>query len=137
MPQSDVAVDAIVRRGLADIIRDGGSTRTRLVRMPWPERKPESVHIRIGTDPWIAEQIPRSTDCIARLENRVGLSGKGSLQPVSSVDAGYSRANDQYVEMFLGLHQHVCVVLVSGAPVEYLSNSRAGANFSRVPRGSN
>ena len=115
MPQSDVAVDAIVRRGVADIIPDGRSTRDRLIRMPWPEGKSESVHIRIGTDPWIAEEIPGSTDCIARLENGIGLSGKGSLQPVSSVDAGYSGANDQYVEMFFSFHRYVYADAMSGA----------------------
>src|ERR1700683_5635200 len=123
MPESDLTVDAIVRRGLADIIPDGRSTRDRLVRMPWPERKSESVHIRIGTDPWIAEEIPRSSDCVARLENCVGLSGEGSLQPVSSVDAGYSGADNQDVEMFLGLHRHVCVCFSCPAALRCVTNS--------------
>src|SRR5260370_11224294 len=101
MSQSDVAVDAIVCRGLADIIPDGRSICDRLVRVPWPERKSEGVNIRIGPDARITEEIPRSADGFARLQNRVGFSGKGGLQMVSSINTRYSRANDQYVEMFL------------------------------------
>src|SRR5258707_15436265 len=65
MSQSDVAVDAIVCRGLADIIPDGGSICDRLVRVPWPKRKSEGVHIRIGPDARITEEIPRSADGFA------------------------------------------------------------------------
>src|SRR5580704_10529676 len=86
MSQSDVAVDAIVCRGLADIIPDGRSTCDCLVRLPWSKRKSEGVHIRIGAHAWIAKKIPRSADCVARLENRIGLSGKGGLKMVSSIN---------------------------------------------------
>jgi hypothetical protein len=57
-----------------------------LVRVPWPKRKSEGVHIRIGPDARITEEIPHSANGFARLQNRVGFSGKGSLQMVSSIN---------------------------------------------------
>ena len=101
MSQSDVAIDAIVRGGLADIVPDSRPTCDRLVRLPWTKRKSKGVHIGIGPHARIAEEIPRAPDCIARLENRVGFSGKRGLQMVGGINTGHSGANDQYVEIFL------------------------------------
>ena len=86
MSQPDVAVNAIVCSGVADIIPDCRSTRDRLVRLPRPERKSQGVHIRIGADAWIAEEIPGAADCIATLQNRIGFVGEGSLQMVGRVN---------------------------------------------------
>ena len=100
MSQTDVAVNAIVRRGVADVIPDGWATRDGFVRVPRPKRKSQRVHIRIGADARIAEEIPSSADCIAGFQNRVGFSREGSLQMVSSINTGYAGAHDQHVKMF-------------------------------------
>src|SRR5271154_1354189 len=94
VPESDVAINSELRGGVTDVIPNGRSAGDRLLRLPWPERKSQGVHIRIRTDPWITEEVPRSADRITRLENRVGLSGEGRLQTVSRINTRNPGAND-------------------------------------------
>ena len=63
--------------GLADVREDRRAVGDRLVARPRPEREAERVHVRVGADARIAEQVPRAADALARLEDRVA-SAAGS-----------------------------------------------------------
>src|ERR1700722_8157208 len=97
---ADLLVDAVVGRGLADVVQNPRPVGDRLGLGPWLERIAEREHVRVGADAGIAEQVPGAADAVAALENDVALAGALLLQVIARADAGQSGADDQHVEMF-------------------------------------
>src|SRR6202048_3543545 len=99
MAIANLLVDAVLARGLADIIQDPRPVGDRLRLGPWLERIAEREHVAVGADAGIAEQIPGAADAVAALEDHKTLARTFLLQVKTRADAGQPGADDQDVEM--------------------------------------
>ena len=97
--EPDFGVDAVLRCGLAQVGQDLVRRRDGVLVAPRLELVAEGVQIGIRSNPRIAEQIPRTAGCTARLEDGVGPVGVILLQVVRGTDAGDAGADDQDVDM--------------------------------------
>ncbi len=57
----DVLLDAVGRGGVADVVQDRWTVGDGLGVSPRFEAPPEGEHVRVRTNGWVAEEIPRST----------------------------------------------------------------------------
>jgi hypothetical protein len=102
--EADVPFDAVLGDRLAQVREDGLAVGDRLGVLPRLEGEAEGVHVRVGADARIAEEVPRSADVLARLEDGVRAVGAARLQVVAGADAGDPGADHQHVEV-LALHR--------------------------------
>ena len=98
--KADLLVDAVLGRGLADVVQDPRPVGDRLGLDPRLERIAQREHVRVGADAGIAEQVPGAADAVAALENDETLARALLLQVIAGADAGQAGADDQDVEMF-------------------------------------
>src|SRR5947207_9538411 len=63
----------LFRSRLAHVGEDRGPVRDQLGAAPWPKRKPERQHVRIGANAGIAKQIPRSEEHTSELQSHSDL----------------------------------------------------------------
>src|SRR5262249_14188915 len=70
MAEPDLAVDAVLGRGLAHIIENARAVGDRLRLGPRLEGIAEREHVAVGADAGIAEEIPRAADRLPALEDR-------------------------------------------------------------------
>ena len=108
--EPDVRLDPVLARGLAHVVEDRGAVGDRLGLAPRLERVAERVHVGVRADPRIAEQIPGAADALARLEDRVGLTGAILLEVMRGADAGQAGADDQDVNVLLAHRLYVTQV---------------------------
>ena len=87
------------RRGVLQVLEDRRPVGDRLRLRPRPERVAERVHVGVGADAGIAEQVPRAADVGAAFEDRVGPARAALLQVTAGADAGNAGADDQDVEV--------------------------------------
>ena len=97
---ADLLVDAVLGRGLADVVQDPRPVGDRLGLDPRLERIAEREHVGVGADAGIAKQVPGAADGVAALEDDVALAGTFLLQVEARADSGQAGADDQHVEMF-------------------------------------
>ena len=102
--EADQPVRAVLGRRLADVAQDGGPVGDGLGLRPRPEDVAERVHVAVGADAGVAEQVPRPADRLARLKDQHGAAGTFLLQVVRRPDAGEPRADDDDV-VVARLHQ--------------------------------
>ena len=102
MTKADVRIETEDARRLADVGEDRGAVGDRLGFLPRVEGIAEGEHVRVGTHPGIAKEIPGAADGLARLEDGEGLAGALGLEPVASADARQSGADDEDVELVGG-----------------------------------
>src|SRR5262249_7966658 len=101
MIETDVRLDAVVLRGLANVVQDRRPGGDRLLFRPRLERIPERIHVAVRTDAGIAKQIPGAADRRAPFKDRVTLVRAFLLQVIGRADPGKSRSDDQHVDMFV------------------------------------
>ena len=118
-------VDAVLGRGLADVIQDPRPVGDRLGLGPRLERIAEREHVAVGADAGIAKQVPGAADAVAALENDVALARAFLLQMKARADAGQAGADDQNVEMFDDIVVSICPAAVA---------ARAAAGIARLIR---
>jgi hypothetical protein len=99
MAEADVLFDPVLARGLADVVADLLAGGDRVFVAPRLKRVPERVHVRVGADAGIAEQVPGAADRLAGLQDRVALAGAVALQVGAGADAGEAGADDQNVDV--------------------------------------
>src|SRR5664279_2977295 len=100
MVEADLLVDAVLGRGLADIVQNLRPIGDCLRLGPWLERIAQREHVAVGADAGVAEQVPGAADAVAALENGKILAEALLLQVITRADAGQPSADDQHVEMF-------------------------------------
>ena len=118
MVEADLLVDAVVARGLAHVVQNPRPVGDRLRLGPRPERIAERIHVAVGANARIAEQVPRAADAVAALQDHVALAGAILLQVIARADAGQAGADDQDVEMFVlhgGLRKSDCPTAVAAS----------------------
>src|SRR5262245_1031898 len=91
VPEADPAVDPVFACGVVKIIEDRRSISDRLLAAPGPEAIAKRVHIGIGADTGIAEQVPRTAKRFAPLQDDEGLFRAVALQMIGDPDAGGDR----------------------------------------------
>src|SRR5580704_17917963 len=99
MPERDLAVDAVLLGGVANIAQNRGTVGDRFLASPRPKAEDERVHVGVRTDAWIAKQVPRPADRVARLQDRIALARTTRLQIVPCPDAGQPGSDDQHVNV--------------------------------------
>src|SRR5581483_5422780 len=95
VPVTDLAVDAVVPRGLVEIIGD------RLLAAPGPEAVAERVHIGIGANAGITEQVPGAAERFAPFQDDEGLFRTVALQVIGNANPGEAGTDDDDVEIRL------------------------------------
>src|SRR5205085_10364023 len=98
--EADLLVDPEVAGGLADVVEDRRPVRDRLRLLPRTEGVAERVHVGVGADAGVAEQVPGAADRLARLEDRERLARTAHRQVTACTHTGQTRADDQYVDVF-------------------------------------
>src|SRR3954469_8434749 len=85
--------------GDLEVTQYGRSISNGLVAPPRPKAEPERVHVRVGADAGVAEQVPGSPKCLPRLQNSEALGRAVRLQVVRRPDAGEPSPDDQHVDV--------------------------------------
>jgi hypothetical protein len=98
MAVADLAIDAVLARGVLDVLEDGGTVGDGLGAVPRAEREAERVHVRIGANAGIAKEVPRPAQRVAALQDRVRAAGALGLEVVAGGDAGQASADHQDIE---------------------------------------
>jgi hypothetical protein len=100
MAEPDVAVDAVLGHGLAQVGEDRRTIGDRLGSRPWLEPVAQRVHVAVGPHPGIPEQVPRAADVLTTLEDQVRPIVTHRLEVVAGADAGDACTDDQHVDVF-------------------------------------
>ncbi len=98
--EADVAIDVVLGRRLLDIGDDRRAFADRLRMLPRLEAVAHGVHVAVGADARIAEQIPGAAHARLGLQDREGLARQPGLQVARGADAGEPRANNNDVKPF-------------------------------------
>ena len=106
---------AIVSRRYAMI---DGPVGDRLLRVPRLELEAERVHVAVGADAGIAEQVPGAADVGAPFEDQVGAVRRLDLQVIGGADAGDAGADHEDIDM---LNAHASTVVPAAEPHELLT----------------
>src|SRR5690606_954098 len=101
--EADVAVDARLGGGVDDVPADRLAVGDGLGAGPGAERVAQGVHVGVGPDAGVAEQVPRAADGAPGLEDGVGGPRAAVLQVVGGADAGEPGPDDQDVEVLGGV----------------------------------
>ncbi len=131
MVEPNVAVDAVLGSGLAQVGQDLVGRGDGMLVAPGLELVAEGVQIGVRPDPGIPEQVPGAAGDAAGLQDRVTALGVLALQIVGGADARDAGTDDQHVDVVRITHRtmvppalttakvrnhHFCVVLVHYAP---------------------
>ena len=100
MLKADVFVDAEFGCGLAKVRQDVRAIGNRLCRCPWLEAVAKCVHVTIGANAGIAEQIPRAAHVVAALEDHIGTIRAFLLEEIAGADSRDSGTNNNDIKMF-------------------------------------
>ncbi len=121
--ESDMRKDVVLLRRFPHVLPDGRSVGDGLRIPPGFEVVAEGVHVAVGADPRIAEQVPGPSDGIARFENGKRLSGTLFPKMTGSSDAGNTRSHDDHVET---LHVEAHLNAAAGSMPTLMGESQRG-----------
>ena len=105
-PEADPRVHAVLTGGVADVVEDRRAVGDGRGTGPGPEGVAQGVHVGVGADAGIAEQVPGAADRVAGLQDGVRLAGQLLLQVDSGADAGQAGPDDDHVEVLQGCGGH-------------------------------
>ena len=100
--QADMAIDSVLGGGLAQVRQDIGRPGNRLLVRPRLELVAVGVHVRVGADAGIAEQVPRAAGDSARFQDDVRRARAIRLQVARNTDARQAGAYDEDIHMLCG-----------------------------------
>src|SRR5690242_17431991 len=104
MAKADLLVDAIFRRRLTDVFQDGWAIRDGFRLAPGAKAVAKGMHIGVGADARIAEQVPGAANRVPAFQDSIGLLRRARLQVIGRGDARYARSNDQDINVFGAAH---------------------------------
>ena len=103
--EADAPVDAVFPRRLLDIGANLRPPGDGIGQPPRLEAIPERVHVRIGANAGIAEQIPGAAHAVAAFEHDIAHAGASLGEVAARADSGKPRADDRDIERFV---RHDC-----------------------------
>ena len=98
VPVADVLCDARLVGGLANVREDRRAIGNCLGASPGLEAVPQGVHVRVGADARVAEQIPGTAHGLPGFQDGVALAGAAVLQLSGGADTGQAGADDQNIK---------------------------------------
>src|SRR6185437_16734603 len=108
--------DAEIGRCVANVIEDRGTVGDCFGLAPGAKAIAERVHVRIGADAWITEEIPRAADSVASFEYEEALLGAVHLEMARSANPRQPRADDDYIHVLHGAPNYSRAAAVSTYP---------------------
>src|SRR6516225_9109116 len=102
MMKANATVNPELVCGVAKVLQDGGAVGDGVRGCPWAERVAEGVHVGVGADAGVAEEVPGAADRAASFEDNVALAGTLRLQAIAGSDAGEAGSDDDDVEVLGG-----------------------------------
>src|SRR5687767_9107668 len=100
MIEPDLFVYPVLASRFLDVVEYRRSIGDCFCISPRLEAVAQRVHVGVGAHAWVAEQVPRSADRAASLENCVALRRTVFLKMVSAADSREAGAYYQYIDMF-------------------------------------
>src|SRR5262245_26905487 len=100
MFEVDVWDEAILAGRFLHVCADGSAVRDGSRMFPRFEIIAERIHVAVGPDARITEQIPCATDGAAPFQNRKGLARTLPLQMDGGANSRKPCANDNHIERF-------------------------------------
>ncbi len=98
MPIPDQRSEIVLVDRLVEVIEDSRGVGDRLSIGPGLEVVPEGVQVRVGPNPRVAEQVPRTAGGIPGLENRDRLARVFGSHPAGGTDAGDPGTDDEDID---------------------------------------
>ena len=95
---ADVLVDAVLRGGVLDVVEDVAARGDGALVLPRLEGVGERVHVGVGANTGVTEQIPGAAERRAAFEDRVLEVGHALGEAVTRADSGEAGADDDDVE---------------------------------------
>ena len=100
MAEANLAVDAKFARGVADVLQDRGTIGDRLLARPGPKAETQRIHVGIGADAGITEQIPGAADRSASFNDCPAQLRAARTQIIGGRHPRDSGADYQYIDIF-------------------------------------
>ena len=97
--EPDVLVDAVHGRGALDVVEDRLAVGDGLALGPRTEAETQRVHVGVGTDARVAEQVPGAAHGRALFQDGVALGRAAVLQVPGRAHAGDAGAHDDDVKV--------------------------------------
>ena len=113
MAISDGFVYTELSGGVADVIQYRGTIGDGLGVAPWAKAIAERVHVGVGANAGIAEEIPGATDRVTPFEYDEALIGAVHLQMTRSTNSRQPRAHDYDVHVLHSARNYPRAVPVS------------------------
>ena len=99
--EANMFIDAVFVRGFDHVFANRGPVSDGLFGAPRLEAVAEGMHVAVGSNAWIAKEIPGPPERGPALEQGIGLVRAVILEVTSGADAGETGPDDDDVEMFL------------------------------------
>jgi hypothetical protein len=99
VPEVDVPAEVVLVDRLLQVVQDLVAVGDRVVLGPRLEPEAERVQVGIRPDAGISEQVPRSADRVAAVDDGEGLARLPGRQVAAQADAGQAGADDQHVDV--------------------------------------
>lgn len=94
--EANVGFKVVLIHDLVQIAKNFGSSRYRLA-MPRLEVITIGIQITIRPNPGVAKEIPRATNGVARLKQKITLTGALTLQVAGCTNPGNTSANNNNI----------------------------------------
>ena len=95
-----MALEVVFARGVLHVLQDRRAVGDGLGLLPGLERVAQRVHVRIGADAGVAEQVPGAAEALAAFEDDEAAVGAALAQVHRRADARQAGADHQHVEVF-------------------------------------
>ena len=104
MLEADLLHQPIFLGGFPNVSEDGRAVGDGLRLPPGLEGITQGVHVAVGADARIAEQIPGAADALPAFQNGEGLAWAAPPQVAGRANAGQPGADDQHIEAVFKFH---------------------------------
>jgi hypothetical protein len=98
--EADVTVDSMFFCGLVNVLENVRPVGDGLGILPGLEAESQRMHIAVGADTGVLEQIPGAAHVLAPLQYHIALAGTFGLQVHAGTDAGQARTDHDNVKIF-------------------------------------
>ena len=97
---ADVGLHVVLAGGLAEVLQDPAAAAEGLLVGPGLEAVAHRVHVGVGADAGVAEEVPGAAADRAALQHGVRRAREGAGQVRGRADPGEARADDEDVDVF-------------------------------------
>src|SRR6185437_6235505 len=99
MTITNLLIDAVLGRGLTNLVENAWSVGDRFRLGPRFERISQREHVAVGTNAGVPEQVPCAANRFAAFEDDKVPARAFGLQMIARADPGQAGADDQHIKM--------------------------------------